>query len=135
VVAKPDERGAAEIATPGCLGHHTKDYVRNNWRPRADRLGAAGQGWGKTRGAVCLGLVSVVGVRTRRVPSLAASGPLTTETLGFRRKEGVSAGADHCNSSVAGASLALAETTASRRKRKLPASGMGSPLASAHGQG
>jgi hypothetical protein len=24
VVAKPDERGAAEIATPGCLGRHTK---------------------------------------------------------------------------------------------------------------
>jgi len=61
--------------------------------------------------------VSVVGVRARRVPSLAASGPLTTETLGFRRKEGVSAGADHCNSSVAGASLALAETTASRRRQ------------------
>jgi hypothetical protein len=35
--------GAAEIATLGCLVRHTKAYVRNSWRPRADRVSAAGQ--------------------------------------------------------------------------------------------
>jgi hypothetical protein len=33
VIAKRMNARAAEIATFGCLARHTKDYVRNNWRP------------------------------------------------------------------------------------------------------
>ena len=37
-----DGSGSPDRAV-GCLGRDTKDYVRNNWRPRADRVSAAGQ--------------------------------------------------------------------------------------------
>jgi hypothetical protein len=73
--------------------------------PGADRVNAAGQAYGKTRGAVSRGLVSVVRVRAGPLPSIAGVWSVDdgdARSPAESRRE-FRAGADDCNSSKAGA--------------------------------